>query len=45
MKVRYFKDNDSYFKFIKKNIDRIKNLQVNLKNNNIKIKYEILTQK
>lgn len=41
MKIRYFKTNDKYFKFIHKYKDRIKIKQVCIRIQKIRVKYEV----
>lgn len=43
MKTKYFKDNESYFKFINKNKDKkIKQFCVTIINNKIKVIYQFI---
>lgn len=44
MKTKYFKNNKSYFDFIKKNGNKINVVSVKPTNKSIKIKYETLPQ-
>ena len=44
MKTRYFKDNKSYFNFIRKNGYKINVVRVEPQSKNIKVKYKTLTQ-
>lgn len=44
MKNKYFKNSKSYFNFINKNKDKIKVISVIPTNENVRLKYQILTQ-
>ena len=44
MKTRYFKNNESFFKFVRKMKDKINIVLVEILPNSIKVKYDLLTQ-
>lgn len=41
---KYFKTNESYFKFLDVNKDKIDNIKVTIKPKSVKVEYDSLTQ-